>query len=111
MWHGVFIVPLPLVEYSLFTPPPKNYRFINENVLNENVSAGGKSENIMNGLGSIKLEYTLLGDAANCKSRVNLSVDTEGALSYDPHDAQHVTWADHTAASRMHNMNSPLFDF
>lgn len=65
----------------------------------------------MNGLRSIKLEYTLLGDAANRKSRVNLSVDTEGALSCDPHEAQHATWADHTAASSMHNMNSPQFDF
>lgn len=63
MWHGVFTFSLPLVEYSLFYKS----RQIITGSSNKNVSAGGKSENIMNGLGSIKLEYTLLGDAENHK--------------------------------------------
>lgn len=103
MWHSVFTSCRILHFYK------KNQRITGS--LNKNILAGGKSEIIMNGLRSIKFEYTLLGDAANRKSRVNFSVDTEGALSCDPHEAQHVTWADHTAASRMHNMNSPRFDF
>lgn len=99
----------------------KQQQWITESV-NENISAGFKSNDFANWLHKIwtiqtkpsftkRINIHEIGSAVNHNTKSHLAVRVSAGVSCGPHEAQHVTWAYHTAASRMRNMNSPLSDF